>query len=90
MGEEAAMDKKSVSRELKSPTLRQIVESLWTIIERLRSGEIQHQQAASETAAHKHMIQSIALDWLYNKKAKDRELMQRDIKQISDGKTIDV
>jgi hypothetical protein len=62
------MDTRQITKEIKSPALKEIVESLVTIIDRVRSGEISHQKASSEITGHKHIIQSLALDWAFNRK----------------------
>lgn len=60
------MNIKTVTDEISSPALKQIVAYLWDTVDSVRAGKISHQQATVEITGQKHIIQSIALDWLYN------------------------
>jgi hypothetical protein len=64
------MDIEVIKKEIKSPALRTIVQSLCTLIDRVKNGEITYQQGSTEIAGHKHVIQALALDWMFSKKTK--------------------
>lgn len=57
-----------IKKEVKSPALKSIVESLCTLVERVRKGEITYQQGSVEITGHKHVIQALALDWMFSRK----------------------
>jgi hypothetical protein len=64
------MNVEVIKKEIKSPALKTIVESLCSLIERVKNGDITYQQGSAEIAGHKHIIQSLALDWMFSKKVK--------------------
>jgi len=60
------MDMQKIAKEIHSPALKEIGVSLVEVIDRIKSGSIDYRQAQVEVASHKHIIQTIALDWMYN------------------------
>lgn len=63
---ETIMDAKILMGEIKSKALKQIAESLNDILEKTKAEEIDIKQALLQITAHKHLIQTIALDWTFN------------------------
>ena len=57
----------TISKEINSPALKEVVKSLYDVMSRIQGNVITHQQGATEITAHKHIIQSIALDWAFNR-----------------------
>lgn len=64
------MDIRRLENEIDSPAIREIVRSLWEVVDRVQTGKIQSRQAGVEVAAHRHFLQAISLDWFYNKQKK--------------------
>jgi hypothetical protein len=64
------MDIKKIQKEIKSNALKEIVEDLDEIVNKVRAQEISYQQGNMEIVGRKHVIQSIALDWTFSKKVK--------------------
>ena len=64
------MQATKIINEIKSLALKEIAGSLIDLIDRVRGGQVEAKFAAVEVAAHKHVIQSIALDWTFNGKTK--------------------
>ncbi len=60
------MDIEKIKKEISSDALSEITGSLGKVVERIKGGQIGHQQGSAEIAGHKHIIQTIALDWLYS------------------------
>jgi hypothetical protein len=59
---------KHLRSEIKSRTLQDIAESLMGIINRVHEKDIDIKQAQTEIVGHKHLIQTIALDWAFHKR----------------------
>jgi hypothetical protein len=64
------MDANKIVKEIHSLALKEISGSLIGVIDRVQSGEIDFRQASVEVASHKHIIQTLALDWMYNSNKK--------------------
>ena len=62
------MDTQVIKEEITSRALREVVDSLIDVIDRVETGETSHQRAIVEITGHKHVLQSIALDWAFNRK----------------------
>ena len=78
-GERSTMNTKVLINEIKSKALQEIAESLNEVLNRVKTEEIDMRQGMVEIAGHKHLIQTIALDWTFNG-AKKR------VMEISSGK----
>jgi len=65
------MNMNIIGKEINSPALKEIATSMHDLICRIQSDEISHQQGATEITGHKHLIQSIALDWAFNRKKQE-------------------
>ena len=63
---ETIMNTGSLMNEIKSEALKKIAVSLNETLERCKKQEITTKQAMAEITAHKHIIQTIALDWTFN------------------------
>lgn len=57
-----------LAQEIKSPILKAQILKLHKIYSQLLNGEITPHQASAENASIKHIIQAVALDWLYSRK----------------------
>jgi len=68
------MDAKLISKEIHSPALKEISSSLISVIDRVQDGTIDFRQASVEVASHKHIIQTLALDWMYNSNKKKLQI----------------
>lgn len=55
-----------IQKEIKSPALKEIAGSLVEVINGVRSGDIDAKTASVAVAGHKHVLQSIAIDWMYS------------------------
>lgn len=74
------MNSNTLMSEIKSSALKQIAESLNDTLEKIQSKEVDVKQGMAEIVAHKHIIQTIALDWTFNgvnKKAKVLAISQK-------------
>lgn len=71
------MNSDIINNEITSPALKEIVASLNSIVERVQTGGITHKQGSVEIAGHKHVIQTVALDWLYNKHSADIKKLEQ-------------
>ena len=65
------MNINTITKEISSPALQEIATSLNDLIDRIQSNEVTHQQGSTEITGHKHLIQSIALDWAFNRKKQE-------------------
>lgn len=65
-GRYVKMKASTLMSEIKSSALKQIAESLNDTLEKIQSKEIDVKQGTAEIIAHKHIIQTIALDWTFN------------------------
>ena len=63
---DSRMNAKTLMAEIKSNALKQIAESLNEVLEKVKSEETDIKQAMVQITAHKHLIQTIALDWTFN------------------------
>jgi len=63
------MNIEKVLKEIRNPALQEIVKDLGGIVADIKSGKIMYQQGNVEIVGCKHIIQSIALDWMFNKKS---------------------
>lgn len=61
------MNAEIINAEVQSPALKSIITSLVDVVDRTQSGNTDYRQANVEIAGHKHVIQSIALDWATSK-----------------------
>lgn len=59
-----------VLKEVKSQALKEIISDLDGIVENVRDKKITYQQGNMEIVGRKHIIQGLALDWAFNRKAK--------------------
>lgn len=59
-----------IQREIKSKALQEVVRSLTETVNGVKDKTIEHQQANVEIVGCKHIIQSIALDWMYGGRIK--------------------
>lgn len=69
-GEETIMNANTLMSEIKSNALKQIADSLNTTLNNIQTKKIDIKQGVAEIIAHKHIIQTIALDWTFNGVAK--------------------
>jgi len=56
-----------VVKEIHSPALKEIVKSVWDTVDRIQTGQTTYKQASVEIAGHKHIIQAVVADWMWNK-----------------------
>ena len=63
----------NITKEIYSEALKSIIKQIWDTLEKTKSGEINPSQASAENASCKHLIQAVALDWMYNKQIKKFE-----------------
>lgn len=61
------LTEQTINNEIKSDVLKNVCLSLLETLTKIRTNEIDFRKGSVEIAAHKHIIQSIALDWLYSK-----------------------
>lgn len=52
------------------------------ILDRVKEGKIDYRQAQSEIAGHKHIIQCVALDWMYNKRRSEIESQSKESQEV--------
>jgi len=57
----------TITNEIKSKSLKEIIKTLGEIVKRVQDGEITYQQGSVEITGCKHIIQSLALDWSFSK-----------------------
>ena len=73
-----------IAREIFSPALGTIVGEIYQTLERTKSGEITPTQASAENASCKHLLQAVALDWMYNKKIREiKQVQAQEPKKLS-------
>lgn len=61
------MDISIVSSEMTSMALKEIAGSIDETIENLKKGKVVVRQASVEIAGAKHVLQALALDWMYHR-----------------------
>ena len=74
------MNINKILNEIKSPAIKEIASSLAETVERMQGKIIDYRQGSVEIAGHKHLIQSVALDWAFNRVKKQYLIENKEVK----------
>jgi hypothetical protein len=64
------MDIQIIKNEITSPAFKEITNALSHILDKIQNRDIDYKQGVVEITACKHIIQSLAIDWAFNRKVK--------------------